>query len=259
MLIHFIQAFHTQYDIAETLLPKISQALEEKMSSLDGEHLAIVGKIFGRFDPAAPLFMFWKFTLSNKLFEAASAKVLDICELVTVVWALCKAENKPETLLAQIGPKVRASMLPTVQAKLKPRNLAELAWLLSQNLASDTELAAKVASSSEERLAEFNLQELTDLASGFTELGAHTDPLMTKIATLIEQHHLTYLNLLSPSSLSQLAWALSKSSLLSRVTLLTPIIEIARQQVTSYSNPGRTLIWCCRLNTMIPTAQHNFS
>ena len=70
-----VQAFHAQYDIAQTLLPKIGSALEEKMSSLDGEHLAIVGKVFGRFDRAAPLFMFWKFTLSAKLSEAARNEI----------------------------------------------------------------------------------------------------------------------------------------------------------------------------------------
>ena len=222
-----MQAFHAQYDLAQTLLPKISTALVGKMSELDGEHLAIVAQIFGAMDPSCALLTFWQFTLSALVVESALKQELVATELVTICWALCKASQP----ITPLQPKLVAAVKDNVE-KMTAQNLSELAWVLSQHMSTETELISQVAGTISPRLHEFNVKELADVAIAFTQLGMHTDTLIGPLATQLELHHLPYLNHLSPGALAGVSWALSKNSLLSSAAILGPLLENSQLKAT---------------------------
>lgn len=242
-----LEAFHAQYEMAESLLPKISSALETRMSTLDGEHLAMVARVFGPMSPSLPLFMFWKYTLSAHVHDAASTVTITMTELITIVWALIKAEHAAGPLFERMATGALG-----ISDSLPPRALSELAWLLCTHGKQYEELTQQVARSTEARLAEFNLLELADAACALSQLGECTNPLMAKVAVLLEQHYVGYLGHLPVAVLAQLAGALAKANLLQAASLLKPLLEAAAH-MASYSDVDSMISLISVLGTFPPT------
>jgi len=164
---------------AEAVEPRLEVLSEsvESLASLAWAVASFIELFHGRRKGASPAFLQ---RLMSRV-EAVATSILAVStDHVTIVYALVKAQHKPDAL---IGKLVHAA--ETALSTFRPQQLSECAWVLAKLKLVKKDLLKQIAEAAEPMLGRFSGLELGELAWAFAELGYETERLLPKIVTML--------------------------------------------------------------------------